>query len=171
MTAGCGAGRFGSSSTAQHPLCTASHWRAVRRGLPSPGHGGRTSLFQQKEGTVRTQKPLTPVPAVPELPSMSRQPQVSFKGESPFQKHEAVDRLQIHPAEGCCKHRLFSLVPSHPESVIGAHGSLVAGDKRRRSQRAGPYMMYTFSACEKWKTSLVLGQTTLSSWRIDSREL
>lgn len=27
----------------------------------------------------------------------------------------------------------------------------------------GAYMMYTFSAWEKWKTSLVLGQTTLSS--------
>lgn len=55
----------------------------------SPGHGGRTSLFQQKEETVRTQKPLTPVPGVPELPSVSRQSQVSFKRESPFQKHEA----------------------------------------------------------------------------------
>lgn len=30
--------------------------------------------------------------------------------------------------------------------------------------RGGPaYMMYTFSACEKWNTSLVLGHTTLSS--------
>lgn len=31
-------------------------------------------------------------------------------------------------------------------------------------------MMYTFSAWEKWKTSLVLGQTTLSSCRIESRD-
>lgn len=30
--------------------------------------------------------------------------------------------------------------------------------------------MYTFSAWEKWKTSLVRGHTTLSSWRMESRD-
>lgn len=171
MPAGHGAGSFGSSSTAQRPLCTASHCWAAQRGQPSPGHGGRTSLCQQKEGTVRTQKPLTPVPGVPERPSVSRQSQVSFKGKSPFQKHEAVDRLQIHPAEGCCKHRLFSLVPSRPESVSVLTDLWSQETRGAGAGGRGPYMMYTFSACEKWKTSLVLGQTTLSSWRIDSREL
>ena len=35
---------------------------------------------------------------------------------------------------------------------------------------ATAYMMYTFSAWEKRKTSLVLGQTTLSSCRIETRD-
>lgn len=136
----------------------------------SPGHGGRTSLFQQKEETVRTQKPLTPVPGVPELPSVSRQSQVSFKGESPFQKHEASTGYKSTQQKAVAS-RLFSLVPSRPESVSVLTDLWSQETRGAGAGGRGPYMMYTFSACEKWKTSLVLGQTTLSSWRIDSREL
>lgn len=59
---------------------------------------------------------------------------------------------------------LFTLPSSPPECL---RCSRIFGRKkqkhRRRQARTQAYMMYTFSACEKWKTSLVLGQTTLSS--------
>lgn len=170
VPAGRGAGRFSSSATAQCPSCTAGHCRSVRRGHPSQGHSAGPACSQQREGTVRT-KPLTAISEVFQRPSWCH---ASLK---PLSKAKVLSKSIKQPTgykptqQKAVASRLVSLAPSPPESVslltdLWSQETRGAGGGGR-----GPYMMYTFSACEKWKTSLVLGQTTLSSWRIDSREL
>lgn len=166
---GRGAGRFSSSATAQCPSCTAGHCRSVRRGHPSQGHSAGPACSQQREGTVRT-KPLTPISEGPSAP-LGVTPASSLSQRRKSFPKASSSRQVTHPPSRRLVQADSSVAPPPLLSVslltdLWSQETRGAGDGGR-----GPYMMYTFSACEKWKTSLVLGQTTLSSWRIDSREL
>lgn len=90
----------------------------------------------------------------------------SFLKHQPAGSHHKTPRPKQSPSRG-----LFTRHPLLPVSALPTDLWSQETGTPLRQARARAYMMYTFSACEKWKTSLVLGQTTLSSWRMESREL
>lgn len=70
------------------------------------------------------------------------------------------------PSSRACERVTFAPSQEHLLSLTG----LWSQETGPRPRAPAAYMMYTFSAWEKWKVSLVRGQTTLSSWRMDSRD-
>lgn len=151
--------------------CIAS-LRGCGMATPSPGHGAGPACPQASASATGGTEEDTGIPGshiqgAPRTPRRLAGLRNHSHGPKSSEHQRADSGQEARPSRPSSRaHERVTLAPSqeHLPSLTGLW-----------SQETGPqapaaYMMYTFSAWEKWKVSLVRGQTTLSSWRMDSRD-
>lgn len=162
----------GSSSAAPTPRGSASrHCRWCGTVTP-PGHGAGPACPQASASAAGGTEEDTGIPGAriqgaPRAPRRLAGLRNRCQGPKSSEHQIADSGPEARPSRPSSRaYERVTLAPSqeHLPSLTGLW-----------SQETGPrpraaYMMYTFSAWEKWKVSLVRGQTTLSSWRMDSRD-